>query len=74
MSDEPGASPALDLSDYERQVRDLEDCTRPLSVAQRESVAALQKRICAGPWATHAQRQRAHNLVLRLALLGWKGR
>jgi hypothetical protein len=74
MSDESGTSPARNLSEYERLVKNLEDCPCPLSVAQRESAVILRVRICTVLWTTTQQRLQAHGLVLRLAMLGRKAR
>jgi hypothetical protein len=74
MSDEPGPPPALDLCACERQVKGLEDCTLPLSAERRRHAAALKDRLCGAAWSTAQERERARVLVLRLMLLGLKGK
>jgi hypothetical protein len=69
MSDDLAATAPVDLAAISLLVGFLQSQSRPLSAAQRESAAAMQRRICAAPWATAEDRNKAHGLVLRLALL-----
>jgi hypothetical protein len=61
--------PAVDLSECERRVEELEACSGPLSPAQREEVTALKDRLSCAAWATAEQRERVQVLVISLALL-----
>jgi hypothetical protein len=74
MSDEPGPPPAVDLCECERQVKVLEDCTLPLSAEWRRHAAALKERLRSAAWPTAQESERARVLVLRLMLLGLKGK
>jgi hypothetical protein len=69
MSDEQGATPRVDLSASSLLVRYLQGLGRPLSASQRATAAALQKQLCAAPWTSAEERNRAQGLVLRLAVL-----
>jgi hypothetical protein len=66
---EQATSAPVDLPASSLLVLYLELQGRPLSASQRESAADLQKQLCAAPWASAEDRQRAHGLVLRLELL-----
>ena len=66
---EQAASARIDLSACHLLIWRLLIQGQPLSTAQRESAAALEKQLCAAPWATAEERDWAQVLVLRLALL-----
>jgi hypothetical protein len=69
MSDEQGTPPAMDLSECERQLKELEACSGSLSPAQRQEATALKDRLCCAAWPTAEECERVQVLVLRLALL-----